>query len=261
MAKFTHKKGKKSFTRRKRIQRRRARKSVQRGGQEPCTAVMVEPREHPAVEFVVDNIVKNLPANWKVLILCITKNKEWMTNLIKNSAKMSDEEKGRIEVRVIKINGNDAELLDHNLYNTHMMTEEFLNEIPTETFLVFQTDSMICKKGKDLLEKFMKYDYVGAPYDHGSWYFGNGGFSLRKKSKMLQIIQACKKDGYENQYFSKGCDSAKPFMPSLEEMREFAIDKFGPVPERIFGMHQGWIQSISEDLCEGYGELKKLNGH
>ena len=233
---------------------------MQRGGQEPCTAVMVEPREHAATEYVVNNIVKNLPANWKILILCITKNKEWMMNVIKNSTKMTEEEKARIEVRILKVQGKDAESMDHGAYNPYMMSEEFLSEIPTETFLVFQTDSIICKKGKDLLEKFMKYDYVGAPVDVGSWYFGNGGFSLRKKSKMLQIIQACKKDGYENQYFSKGCESAKPLMPTLDEMREFAIDKYGPIPERVFGVHQGWFQTISEDLCEGYGELKKLNG-
>ena len=259
MAKFTHKKGKKSFTRRKRLQRRKARKSMQRGGQEPCTAVMVEPREHAATEFVVNNVVKNLPANWKILLLCITKNKDWMMNLIKNSTKLSEEDKKRIEVRVLKMGGKDAETLDYMTYNNHMMTEEFLNEIPTETFLLFQTDSMICKQGKDLLEKFMKYDYVGALAEYEGLRFGNGGFSLRKKSKMLQIVKFCNPSGSENQYYFKGCEQAKPFVPSEDEMREFAIDHQGPVPERIFGAHRGWEHMISEEKCEGHAELKKLN--
>lgn len=60
--------------------------------------------------------------------------------------------------------------------------------IPTETFLIFQTDTLINPKYKDLIYEFIDYDYVGAPWiSNGD--VGNGGLSLRKKSKMIEIIK------------------------------------------------------------------------
>jgi hypothetical protein len=49
-------------------------------------------------------------------------------------------------------------------YNDLMMNIDFVSSIPTETFLIFQTDTMICESHKDLIYNFMKYDYVGAPW-------------------------------------------------------------------------------------------------
>jgi hypothetical protein len=39
-----------------------------------------------------------------------------------------------------------------------------------------------------LIEKFIDYDYVGAPWNSMPLAVGNGGFSLRKRSTMLKII-------------------------------------------------------------------------
>jgi hypothetical protein len=79
-------------------------------------------------------------------------------------------------------------------------------------FLVFQTDSMILNK--DRIYDFMNYDYVGAPfntkfkwlqkYPKTDFYnVGNGGLSLRRKSKMMEILLNNKlKNINEDTYFA-----------------------------------------------------------
>ena len=71
-----------------------------------------------------------------------------------------------------------------------------------ERVLIFQSDT---EPLKPIDEEFLKWDYVGAPWDfqhHG----GNGGFSLRNPSVMLEIIEkyhwrGSGIDGYEDVYF------------------------------------------------------------
>ena len=49
------------------------------------------------------------------------------------------------------------------------------------------------KKNKDIINDFLEYDYVGAPWIITAYtftkncsYIGNGGFSLRRKSKIAK---------------------------------------------------------------------------
>ena len=51
--------------------------------------------------------------------------------------------------------------------------------------MVFQTDSVICDENSKLINDYMLYDYVGAPWKDA---VGNGGFSLRRKSKALEMM-------------------------------------------------------------------------
>ena len=59
-------------------------------------------------------------------------------------------------------------------------------------FLVFKTDTLICKKHKDLIYEFMHYNYVGESWFETYWNkntctnkVGNDGLSLRKKVNCL----------------------------------------------------------------------------
>ena len=74
------------------------------------------------------------------------------------------------------------------MYNNLLKNIDLYENIPTETFLIFQTDTLINPKYKHLIYEFIDYDYVGAPWSFNSQ-VGNGGLSLRKKSKMIDIIK------------------------------------------------------------------------
>jgi hypothetical protein len=153
--------------------------------------------------------------------------------------------------------------MDTAAYNALMMSDKILNEIPTEMFMVVQTDSLICKGGNHLLKNFMKYDYVGAPWKDRNA-LGNGGFSLRRKSKMLEILKACPKEQHnEDGFYSGGCDGARPYKPSPKEAEEFSVETIfnGKQP---FGIHKAWHHMSEkskelEEKCLGYSELQELN--
>ena len=151
-----------------------------------------------------------------------------------------------------------------------MMSRRILDEIPTEIFLVVQTDSMICKSGKDIIKRFIekKYDYVGAPWK-GTNAVGNGGFSLRRKSMMLKILEKCSKktkeggDHNEDGFFSGGCEGTTPLKPSPEEAEIFSVETIynGKPP---FGIHKAWSHmpensETLEKVCRGYTGLRDLN--
>ena len=154
--------------------------------------------------------------------------------------------------------------MDEDAYNTLMMSDRILKEIPTEMFLVIQTDSLICKEGAHLLKDFMKFDYVGAPWA-GRNALGNGGFSLRRKSKMMEILQKCdKKDHNEDGFFSGGCEGAEPYKPTPEQAKDFSIETMDNDKRTPFGIHKAWYhlpQKIGEHekKCLGYSRLRELN--
>lgn len=222
------------------------------------TAVIVEPRKHPAMEFVLNNFLENLSKSWNFIIFHGTDNKEWLEDIL-NRQFVS--EKSRISL----VNLNVANITWHE-YNRFISSAEFLEKIPTEHFLIFQTDTMICSKEKDLIYTFMKYDYVGAPWPESglkeSFEVGNGGLSLRKKSKMLQIIKnipypfQCPED----LYYCGVNHNIPIYKPTWSEAKLFSIESiYSP---RTFGIHKAWAHidpSMLENQFPGIYELMRLN--
>ena len=117
------------------------------------TAIIVEPRKHRALDFVLGNFLENLDGRWRIIVFHGTENEAFVKDII--AAKQTD----RITTANIKRSN-----LTKEEYSAYMMSTEFLYRVPTEIFLIFQTDSMICSEQKNTLDRFLKYDYVGAPW-------------------------------------------------------------------------------------------------
>ncbi|KAH6606808.1 hypothetical protein Trco_005961 [Trichoderma cornu-damae] len=60
---------------------------------------------------------------------------------------------------------------------------------PAEWLLIFQTDSMLCANSRLNLNGFLEYDWVGAPWNPGGQWGGNGGLSLRRVSRIVDILR------------------------------------------------------------------------
>ena len=228
------------------------------------TAVIVEPRSHKALHLVIQNACENLSLDWGILIYHGTKNKAFVKDIIQSLP----EYKHRITTIEMSI-----ENLSIENYNRLLVSEWFYDAIPTEMFLIFQTDSIILKEHKHKINHFMSYDYVGAPWKNCPMKFditkliklknpifstcvGNGGFSLRRKSKMLDIIHTIP---YENQpedvYFSSYTQNK----PSPEEAKHFSVEHI--FYEEPFGVHKIWTTLSSDNmqyLRERYKEISLL---
>ena len=218
-----------------------------------CTAIIVEPRKHRALSFVVRNVLENLPENWNVQIHHGTENQQFVENLLETELSSG---RARISLHNLGV----ANLPTAPAYSKILASREFTEKIPTETFIVFQTDSMINPNHKDLLGKFLKYDYVGAPWPWDHLKVGNGGFSLRKRSKMLEIINTSPKfqAAYEDQFFSIGSRVAKAYKPTHEEAMEFSIEQvYSP---RSFAIHNAWryLPEKVEQMCKDCPGLETL---
>jgi hypothetical protein len=223
--------------------------------EEKYTAVIIEPREHKALYFVLDNFVENLSEKWNFIIFHGNKNINYINNILK-SPLLS---KNIHRIKLINLNVDNLTIKD---YNNLLVTKDFYNKIPTEIFLIFQTDSMICKEYNYLINDFIKYDYVGAPLK--AKLVGNGGLSLRRKSKMLEILDKCEyKNEPEDVYFSVACNNINLNKPSYEESKEFSVEAvYNPIS---FGVHKPWRflnkdQMINKNsYCNGVLNLTKLN--
>jgi len=247
-------------SRRRRLtkRRRRERRQRQAGGSEKHTVVIIEPRKtkQKALEFVLRNALI-LPPEWSILMFYGTGNKELVENFI---GTLDTDKAARITLKPL----GTANLTEKE-YNRLMMSRTILDQIPTEVFLVMQTDSIICREGLHLLPNFIKYDYVGAPWkEHNK--VGNGGFSLRRKSKMLEVLNKCSElieINNEDGFFSGGCEGVNVYKPSAEEAQEFAVETTYRA-KQPFGIHKAWehLKDGHEELegrCSQYKALKDIN--
>ena len=190
------------------------------------SAIILEPRPHPAFLIVLDNFLNRLDERWNFIIFCGNTNINFLINLINNNF---NNHKHRITL--IKLNINN---LNRKRYDEIFTSELFYNYIPTEMFLVFQLDTLISDVYYNNIYNFMNYDYVGAPWIDG---VGNGGLSLRRKSKMLEILK--------NKIYTTGSNEDAYFItyeninkPSIEEAKNFSVETV--FYDKSFGVHNPW---------------------
>ena len=216
------------------------------------TAIIIEPRKHDALSFVLKNFTENLSDKWNFIIFHGIDNKKFVENIL---TKDLEEQKHRFQL--INLNVND---LFTNDYSNLLKTRSFYNNINTETFLIFQIDTLIIKENKHLLYDFLHYDYVGAPWKDGV--IGNGGLSLRKKSVMLNIINSVDpiSSNYKNEdeYFCR--QNIIPLdVPFFEEAKKFSVETV--FYESPFGVHNFYNHLSEEEtnyLINKYDDLRIL---
>ena len=151
-------------------------------------------------------------------------------------------------------------------YDTLFKTRRFWESVPAEHILIFQADSLLCEHTPWTIHEFIEYDYVGSPWrqevcpadndrsvsiclndyvemvrlagfhEHKGYALpagqgGNGGLSLRRRSKMLEIVNRCRHsasmDWNEDVFFSFPCPPVSISLPSVEIASHFGVES-GP---------------------------------
>lgn len=140
-------------------------------------AVLIEYRILPHLPFLIKNMIFQLGDQWSHTIVCGQLNYMYMK-------KICNEISPNINVILTSYQN-----LNQSTYSIFLSSIEFWNMFHGNKILIYQEDSIIFKPG---INKFLEYDYVGAPWlsnqNDTVNLVGNGGFSLRSKDIMLKTI-------------------------------------------------------------------------
>jgi len=141
-------------------------------------AVFIEFRDFPHIEFQIRNAIMKLGTRWSHTIICGNLNHNLIVNICKRISS---------NINIIKI---DVDNMSQSDYSKFLTTKEFWNLLKGEKILIYQEDSIIFKNN---INDFLEYDFIGAPFLKSSNdtpnCVGNGGLSLRTKSKMIEVTR------------------------------------------------------------------------
>lgn len=207
------------------------------------TAVLVEPRPHPYLRAVVDNVMHALGPKWNLHIFTSTHNEAWL--------------KTAMEPHAYAMEMFALPNLTREQYSELLMMPSFWERIRTEDILIFQTD---CIAFRPWDPAFEIYDYAGANYvnpAHTLHEVGGiqGGLSFRKRSAMLDCLDRVTQDRIndfrsrcglppiskegmaEDVFFTHACAILQKKIPPVPLRRHIAVEaEFFPTP---FAFH-GW---------------------
>jgi hypothetical protein len=140
-------------------------------------AVLIEYRKFPHLEFLIRNTILKLGTDWSYTVVCGLDNYEFMTDMCN---------KIHPNIKIIKTNYTQ---LNQSTYSLFLASLDFWNLLTGEKILIYQEDSCLFKNN---IRQFLKYDYIGAPWpskqNDNEYGVGNGGFSLRTKQRMIDVI-------------------------------------------------------------------------
>lgn len=161
-------------------------------------AVLLETRQHRQLLPVIDNFATHLPMDWRMQLFLSNNN----VDMVRTAPVIKD----WIKSRRIIISHAPSEITSTRDYNAILQSASFWQSIQGERVLIFQIDSVLCRAATRTIDHFVQYDYVGAPWHlslpwarqlNGTC--GNGGLSLRSKSKSLEAISVSKPDPGANE--------------------------------------------------------------
>jgi hypothetical protein len=141
-------------------------------------AVFIEFRILPHIEFILRNAIYKIGHNWAFTIVCGKNNYKYMCDICEDISK---------DIKIIKL---DYDNMTQQEYSNLLTTKKFWNLLNGEKILIYQEDSLVFKHN---IKPFLQYDFIGAPFSKQTNdtpnSVGNGGFSLRTKCKMLEVIK------------------------------------------------------------------------
>lgn len=166
--------------------------------------VIVEPRAHKSLEYVLHNFHQRMPPSYDLYIFHGETNADFARRAARDI-------RGR-RIRFVRLATKN---LTPSEYNTLLTTEWFYDQINAEHILVFQTDTVMCKNSPHNIQQFERYGYIGCPYndvigkgkhwgaDHS--FYGVGGLSMRRKSEALRCIRSERRKGEGEDVFFSDC--------------------------------------------------------
>ena len=200
--------------------------------------VIVEPRRHPHLAYVLRNFDKHMPEHYELYVFHGA------------SAGAYARRSAAGVLRRVRFEPLDVDNLTADGYNALLKSRAFWDRVDAENVLVFQTDTVLCSASRFKLADFEHLGYVGCAYDgvagRGThWgddaYWGVGGLSFRKKSAMTRCIDKLAgqvpADMPEDVFFSECVDRGYGERPKDgTQLAQFCSQ--GTFAQRSWGAHR-----------------------
>jgi hypothetical protein len=227
-------------------------------GQRPdhsnCSIVLIEPRRHPHLEFVLRNALFFLGPHWSVTWFHGSGNIELVQEMHEKIG----------PITAIDLGVKDLDTREYNKLKKQAWTWE---NVPSENIMWLEPDCLICRKG---IDEYFAFDYIGAPWKSQYWMapncrIGNGGLSFRRRSAMLEIASNCNPSHQvvycEDMYFAMNMsmrnriDPGHFNLPDYETARSFSVESIWH--PRPLGLHKTWNYLKTEYLRTLLGNLQR----
>lgn len=215
--------------------------------------VIIENRCLPHLECLIRNTILKTPNNWNHSVVCTQTEFESINKLCNTIHE---------NIKVIPISISS---FTQNTYNNMLLSKWFWDKLDSENLLIYQQDTFLFREG---IENYCEYDYIGAPWlkqqTDNEYGVGNGGFSFRKKSKMIKCLDTINPKNLQLSsdtiYYMENCDLENPpedvyFSKTLidfksgkvadrETASQFSEER--EVSENPIGGHQYWLANCAE---------------
>lgn len=184
-------------------------------------------------EFVIRNALLKLEGNFMVTFVCNDNNYDKIKILCDMLSS---------NIEIIKLEGYKNCQLE---YNNYLLDVDFWKKLKGKNILIHQFDAIIFKKN---FYDFVDYDYIGSLINTDNGIIMNGGFSMRKKEKMINLLEYFKPSNiFEDKFFS-----SKVIIDDAIAKRFGTQDFYSDA----FGGHKFWISKLYESK-ELYEKLFK----
>lgn len=217
-------------------------------------AVIIENRPLMSVIPLIMHFSSLLGEGWPIIVYTKAEN----IGLFSASAVFNRLlDSGRIELRTLPL----TVLINNSEAISNFLTEPWFWEslAPAEHILIFQSDSMLCSNAAVTVDDFLEWDFIGAPIAKGRGAGYNGGLSLRRRSKILEVIskwdfsidparKSNKYLNYEDQWFFHKLRSLEGnHLPSMEVARTFSVETVDyPNPLGVHQVHRWQVDNMEE---------------
>ena len=184
-------------------------------------AVIVEGRKLLCFQTVVNLTMYFLGPEWALQVVCTNENETFCRDVLCELKNVT-----------FTIVSNMNNVKD---YNVLLLSTTFWEDIliGIDNVLIFQTDSFLCRKG---IDEFLDVHYIGARSLCDK--VMNGGLSLRKRNKMIEILEANTPKLYENEdvFFSRLINT-----PPVNIQDSFSLEQRCYNNKLPLGVHKLWF--------------------
>jgi hypothetical protein len=226
----------------------------------PYIALIIDDRATQKVVTTVINVLQHIPSDWKVQIF--THNEHW--SFYKQSSLSPFIINDRVFMTPINFPRNNMSGADFiNLFLTSL---SLWRRVQGDKVLYFQIDSAICSNSSYKITDFLHYDFIDAPWRTGGCC--NGGFSIRSRTKTLQMLESGRihyplHQINEDGWYTNNLPNFNGIVAPIPVAKTFSVETiYHPRP---FAVHKPLIQFLGREdmnrVCNECPETKTISSY